>query len=108
MSISKPIHGQKSAQIKPYPGIVTRRTYRTLVCHGKVTKMFRDKKTCPDGFWRAAFNPVPPSFNTLKIKNSATTPRIFPFMFRDKRVQLSAKISAPQRLARWLNFWGAG
>lgn len=50
MSISKPIHGQKSAQIKPYPGIVTRRTYRTLVCHGKVTKMFHEKKTCPDGF----------------------------------------------------------
>lgn len=44
MSISKPIHGQKSAQIKPHPGIVTRRTYRTLVCHGKVTKMFHEKK----------------------------------------------------------------
>lgn len=50
MSISKPIHSQKSTQIKPHPGLVTRRTYRTLVCHGKVTKMFRDKKTCPDGF----------------------------------------------------------
>ena len=47
MSIGKPIHGQKSAQIKPHPGIVTRRTYRTLVCQGKVTKMFRDKKNVP-------------------------------------------------------------
>lgn len=68
MSHSKHIHGQKSAQIKPHPGISTRRTYRTLVCHCKVTKMFRDKKTCPDGVWREAFNPVPSSFNTLTIK----------------------------------------